>query len=229
MADEATVTQGNTLEESAETVQSQAQTDTQVSGAAEQPQEQPTEEQAGQQEEVKADDNKEGLLGKKAEETVPESYEWTLPEGSEELTDEDKEQLNALAKEAGLTADAAPSAMKFAQSIVAEATKAQQDKLLADDAAWQADQQKQWESNPDHELLTIKGSEAIDHLSSKVESLKGLRGYLEDQGYVKDAVLARVFAEYGKIVSEAKVITGGSDTEAKSNRFYDASPELCRY
>ena len=157
-----------------------------------------------------------GLLGKAkpVEEGVPDQYEaFTMPDGI--VFDEAETGiLQSIAKESNLTqAEAQSSAEvtgKFMDALVKENE--------ANVAAYKAEQSKIWDAQPDAAERILLADKALNHA--------GLRDYIIERGYQHDAQFMKMCSEFGKVISEAKVIVGSEASPTAAHNPYPNSPEF---
>lgn len=158
-----------------------------------------------------------GLLkDTKAEsEGAPETYEaFALPEGIE-INEQESALLQSVAKEMGLPQAeanrAAEAAARFADKLAEEHLKAVEE--------YKAANEKEWKAQPDADERLLLAKKALDHA--------GLTDYIMESGYQYDAKLFKAFSEFGKLISEAKVIVGSESSPAPTSANpYVNSPEF---
>jgi hypothetical protein len=159
-----------------------------------------------------------GLLGKTqpAVEGAPEQYEaFVMPEGIA-FDEAETGILQSIAKDTNLNqADAQKAAAvtgQFMQKLV--------DENEAKISAYKAEQKAQWDAQPDADERILLAAKALDHA--------GLKEHIMDSGYQHDANLMKVFSDFGKLLSEAKVIVGSDTSPAAVPNPYPNSPEFNR-
>lgn len=225
MSEEAQTTQDSTSADTGSEAQAQAPSEGVVlkpaaaiqaeQGAAQAESAQSTTEQADAPEEGAKDL---GLLKDtkaKESEGAPEAYEaFTMPEGIE-FSDEESAILQSVAKEMNL-----PQAEA---NKVAEASARFTDKLAAEYQKsvekYKADNETEWNSQPDADERLLLAKKALDHA--------GFTDYIMEAGYQHDAKLFKVFSEFGKLISEAKVIVGSETPPGTATANpYPNSPEF---
>lgn len=144
----------------------------------------------------------EGILGKvedsktevKEEDTVPESYEF-----KGELLDEiATNDLTSLAKEKQLT--------KSQASILAEGYEKAMSSLMAENKKQVEENIKAFESDPKGKENALLAKKALDHL--------GLTEHFVSRGYDTDYTLIKALSNFGKMLSEDKVVTGETSSPA---------------
>lgn len=157
-----------------------------------------------------------GLLGKAkpAEEGVPDQYEaFTMPDGIA-FDEAETGILQSIAKESNLTQSQAQASAevtgKFMDALVKENE--------ANIAAYKADQQKQWDAQPDVANRTLLAGKALEHM--------GIKDYAVERGYTHDATLMKMFSDVGALISEAKVIVGSEASPSSPANPYPNSPEF---
>ncbi len=157
-----------------------------------------------------------GLLGKAkpAEEGAPTQYEaFTMPEGIA-FDEAETGILQSIAKESNLSQSQAQASAevtgKFMDALVKE-NEAQVE-------AYKAEQTKIWDAQPDAAERILLADKALNHA--------GLRDYVIERGYQHDSQFMKMCSEFGKVISEAKVIVGSETSPASPANPYPNSPEF---
>lgn len=159
-----------------------------------------------------------GLLAKAkpAEEGAPEQYEpFTMPEGIE-FDEAETGILQSIAKESGLSQVDAQAA--------AEVTGKFMDKLVKDNeaaiAAYKEEQANIWNAQADADERILLAEKALKH--------SGQLDYVMKHGYQHDATFMKMCSEFGKLLSEAKVIVGSEASPSSPANPYPNSPEFAQ-
>lgn len=161
---------------------------------------------------------KKDLLGdvtqQAGEEQAPEKYEpFTLADGTE-MDASDVETISAIAKEHGLSQESAQKAALVAGDLMTKLVQeheAAKEKLLEEnEAIWK-------KQDPTGELTSL-AQKACQHLGPEVTT------HLKENGYTDDARIMSLLADYGRLISEGKSISG-RPAQAQS-LLYPNTPQL---
>jgi len=157
-----------------------------------------------------------GLLGKAkpVKEGAPTQYEsFTMPEGIA-FDEAETGILQSIAKESNLTQAQAQAGAEVTGKFMDALVKDNEAKI----AAYKAEQEAQWNAQPDADERTLLAKKALDHT--------GLSDYVAERGYTHDATLMKMFSDFGALISEAKVIVGSEASPASPANPYPNSPEF---
>lgn len=159
----------------------------------------------GEAQEAKAEQPKpaEGLLSKVEEENksetkeeVPEAYEAFK---GEYLDEKGNEEIVSLAKEKQLT-QAQANVLAEGYDLAMKSLMSENQKALEENVkAFEADGEK----GRENALLAVK---ALDHI--------GIKEHFAQRGYDNDYTLIKALAQFGKLISEDKIVTGATSGPA---------------
>lgn len=162
----------------------------------------------------KSDDLLGDLEQQEGQEKAPDEYEpFTLADGKE-MDAEDAKAIAEVAKEHNLSQEAAQKAALVANDLMdkmVEQHQAEVNKVMEENAAaW-----KQQDPTGERTMLARK---AVQKMGEEVHA------HLKENGYLNDARIMSMLADYGQLISEGKSISG--KPAQTQSLLYPNTPEL---
>lgn len=155
-----------------------------------------------EQDKGNAPESKKDLLGdvkqQDGKEQAPEKYEpFTLADGKV-MDDADSEAIASIAREHNLSQESAQKAALVASALVDKMVNEHEEhkaKVLAENEA-------SWKKQDPSGELTMLARKAVQKLGPEMEN------HLRENEYLADARIMSILADYGRLISEGKSISG---------------------